>query len=597
MDKFEIKDEFYLEGKKFQILSGAIHYFRIHPSQWEDTLFNLKALGFNTVETYIPWNIHEPYEGRFDFEGIKDIEKFIKTAEKIGLYVILRPTPYICAEWEFGGLPAWLLKDKEIKLRTSDEKFIEKIRNYYKELFIRLVNYQITKGGPVLMMQVENEYGSYGNEKDYLRIIASIMKENGVDVPLFTSDGTWIEALESGALIEDDIFVTGNFGSKSKENCDVLEKFIVDNGKKWPIMCMEYWDGWFNRWGEDIIRRDAIDLAEDVKEMLEIGSINLYMFRGGTNFGFMNGCSARGNNDLPQVTSYDYDGVLTESGDITEKYRRYQEVIRKYAPIPEVTYSTKIEKKAYGTLQYDARVGLFESLDDLSAPVKCKFPTSMERLGQNYGYILYHTKLEKEQNLEKIRLYEANDRANLFVDQKPLVTLYDRQLLSEAKAGEDFAKEDGKPVTFKKGAPLDILVENMGRVNFGPRMEHQRKGIDGHVQINGHTHLNWEEYCLPLDNIEKLDYTKGYTEGLPAFYHFTLDVDQKGDTFLDFEGWGKGCIFLNGFNLGRFWEIGPQKRLYIPAPLLKEGRNEIVVFETDGKQPGTITLKDEPDIG
>ena len=289
--------------------------------------------------------------------------------------------------------------------------------------------------------------------------------------------------------------------------------------------------------------------------------------------------------------------MLTEAGDITEKYRRYQEVIRKYAPIPEVTYSTKIEKKAYGTLQYDARVGLFESLDDLSAPVKCKFPTSMERLGQNYGYILYHTKLEKEQNLEKIRLYEANDRANLFVDQKPLVTLYDRQLLSEAKAGEDFAKEDGKPVTFKKGAPLDILVENMGRVNFGPRMEHQRKGIDGHVQINGHTHLNWEEYCLPLDNIEKLDYTKGYTEGLPAFYHFTLDVDQKGDTFLDFEGWGKGCIFLNGFNLGRFWEIGPQKRLYIPAPLLKEGRNEIVVFETDGKQPGTITLKDEPDIG
>ena len=233
------------------------------------------------------------------------------------------------------------------------------------------------------------------------------------------------------------------------------------------------------------------------------------MFEGGTNFGFMNGSNYY-DELTPDVTSYDYDGVLTESGDITEKYRRYQEVIRKYAPIPEVTYSTKIEKKAYGTLQYDARVGLFESLDDLSAPVKCKFPTSMERLGQNYGYILYHTKLEKEQNLEKIRLYEANDRANLFVDQKPLVTLYDRQLLFEAKAGEDFAKEDGKPVTFKKGAPLDILVENMGRVNFGPRMEHQRKGIDGHVQINGHTHLNWEEYCLPLDNIEKLDYTKGY---------------------------------------------------------------------------------------
>lgn len=242
MAKFQIKEEFYLDDSKFKILSGAVHYFRIHYSQWEDTLFNLKALGFNTVETYIPWNIHEPYEGKFDFQGIKDIEKFIQIAEKIGLYVILRPTPYICAEWEFGGLPAWLLKDKEIKLRSSDDRFIDKVRNYYNELLPRLVKYQVTKGGPVLMMQVENEYGSYGNEKEYLRIIASIMRENGVDVPLFTSDGTWIEALESGSLIEDNIFVSGNFGSKSKENCEVLKDYMKANGKKWPIMCMEYWD-------------------------------------------------------------------------------------------------------------------------------------------------------------------------------------------------------------------------------------------------------------------------------------------------------------------------------------------------------------------
>lgn len=588
---FEIKDNFYLDGKPFQIISGGIHYFRVVPEYWKDRLEKLKAMGCNTVETYIPWNMHEPNKGEFHFDGMLDIAKFVKTAQELGLWVIIRPSPYICAEWEFGGLPAWLLAEDGMKLRGCYKPFLDHIRSYYKELFKVLAPLQVNYGGPVIMMQVENEYGYYGDDTEYLETMKQIMIDFGTVVPLVTSDGPMHESLSCGHL--EGALPTGNFGSRTEERFEILKQYT--NGG--PLMCTEFWVGWFDHWGNGgHMRGNLEESTKDLDKMLELGHVNIYMFEGGTNFGFMNGSNYY-DELTPDVTSYDYDGVLTEAGDITEKYRRYQEVIRKYAPIPEVTYSTKIEKKTYGTLQYDARVGLFESLDDLSAPVKCKFPTSMERLGQNYGYILYHTKLEKEQNLEKIRLYEANDRANLFVDQKPLVTLYDRQLLSEAKAGEDFAKEDGKPVTFKKGAPLDILVENMGRVNFGPRMEHQRKGIDGHVQINGHTHLNWEEYCLPLDNIEKLDYTKGYTEGLPAFYHFTLDVDQKGDTFLDFEGWGKGCIFLNGFNLGRFWEIGPQKRLYIPAPLLKEGRNEIVVFETDGKQPGTITLKDEPDIG
>ena len=278
------------------------------------------------------------------------------------------------------------------------------------------------------------------------------------------------------------------------------------------------------------------------------------MFEGGTNFGFMNGSNYY-DELTPDVTSYDYDALLTEDGQITEKYRRYRDVIAKYREIPEVTFTTEIKRKAYGTLPVKEKVSLFSVLDDLSAPVESSFPQSMEKLGQNYGYILYHSTLDTEEKLEKLRLWEANDRANIFVDQKPVTTLYDLELL----------KEKELDVTFERGADFDILMENMGRVNFGPRMEHQRKGIGQCVQVNGHMHNHWKQYTLPLDNIEKVDFSKEYKEGLPGFYRFTVDIDETADTFLDFEGWGKGCVFVNGFNIGRFWEIGPQKRLFAEA--------------------------------
>ena len=578
---FEIKDTFYLDGKPFQIISGGIHYFRVVPEYWRDRLEKLKAMGCNTVETYIPWNMHEPKPGQFVFEGMLDLEKFVRTAQELGLWVIIRPSPYICAEWEFGGLPAWLLAEDGMRLRGCYEPFLNHIRAYYKKLFEILKPLQVNYGGPVILMQVENEYGYYGDDSNYLKAMKQIMLDFGTVVPLVTSDGPMHESLKGGHL--PGALPTGNFGSHTEERFEVLKQY-TDGG---PLMCTEFWVGWFDHWGNGgHMRGNLEESTKDLDKMLELGHVNIYMFEGGTNFGFMNGSNYY-DELTPDVTSYDYDGVLTEAGDLTEKYRRYQEVIRKYAPVPEVPLTTAIQKKAYGTLTADAKVGLFEALDDLAEPVSSTFPQCMEKLGQNYGYILYSSRMETQNGLETIRLWGANDRANIFADRKPLVTLYDRELLTEAKV----------QAAFEPGAPLDILVENMGRVNFGPRMEHQRKGIADHVQINGHTHLNWNQYCLPLDNVEKLDFTRGFTEGLPAFYHFTLDVDETGDTFLDFEGWGKGCIFLNGFNLGRFWEIGPQKRLYIPAPLLKKGKNEIIVFETDGKQPGTITLKDEPDIG
>ena len=581
MGNFEITDNFYLDGKPFQIISGAIHYFRIVPEYWQDRLEKLKAMGCNTVETYIPWNMHEPKKGEFHFEGMLDIERFVKTAQELGLYVILRPSPYICAEWEFGGLPAWLLAEDGMKLRVSYPPFLKHVQDYYDVLLKKIVPYQINYGGPVILMQVENEYGYYANDREYLLAMRDTMQKGGVVVPLVTSDGPFEENLNGGHL--EGALPTGNFGSKTEERFEVLKKY-TDGG---PLMCTEFWVGWFDHWGNGgHMTGNLEESVKDLDKMLELGHVNIYMFEGGTNFGFMNGSNYY-DELTPDVTSYDYDALLTEDGQITEKYRRYRDVIAKYREIPEVTFTTEIKRKAYGTLPVKEKVSLFSVLDDLSAPVESSFPQSMEKLGQNYGYILYHSTLDTEEKLEKLRLWEANDRANIFVDQKPVTTLYDLELL----------KEKELDVTFERGADFDILMENMGRVNFGPRMEHQRKGIGQCVQVNGHMHNHWKQYTLPLDNIEKVDFSKEYKEGLPGFYRFTVDIDETADTFLDFEGWGKGCVFVNGFNIGRFWEIGPQKRLYIPAPLLKKGENEIIVFETEGKTRDTIVLKDEPDIG
>lgn len=581
MGNFEITDNFYLDGKPFQIISGAIHYFRIVPEYWQDRLEKLKAMGCNTVETYIPWNMHEPKKGEFHFEGMLDIERFVKTAQELGLYVILRPSPYICAEWEFGGLPAWLLAEDGMKLRVSYPPFLKHVQDYYDVLLKKIVPYQINYGGPVILMQVENEYGYYANDREYLLAMRDKMQKGGVVVPLVTSDEPFEENLNGGHL--EGALPTGNFGSKTEERFEVLKKY-TDGG---PLMCTEFWVGWFDHWGNGgHMTGNLEESVKDLDKMLELGHVNIYMFEGGTNFGFMNGSNYY-DELTPDVTSYDYDALLTEDGQITEKYRRYRDVIAKYREIPEVTFTTEIKRKAYGSLPLKEKVSLFSVLDDISAPVESSFLQSMEKLGQNYGYILYHSTLDTEEKLEKLRLWEANDRANIFVDQKPVTTLYDLELL----------KEKELDVTFERGADFDILMENMGRVNFGPRMEHQRKGIGQCVQVNGHMHNHWKQYTLPLDNIEKVDFSKEYKEGLPGFYRFTVDIDETADTFLDFEGWGKGCVFVNGFNIGRFWEIGPQKRLYIPAPLLKKGENEIIVFETEGKTRDTIVLKDEPDIG
>lgn len=578
---FEIRDTFYLDGKPMKIISGAIHYFRVVPEYWRDRLEKLKAMGCNTVETYIPWNLHEPEKGEFHFEGILDVERFIRTAQELGLYVIIRPSPYICAEWEFGGLPAWLLREEGMRLRVSYPPFLKHVEAYYEGLMPHLVPWQITSGGPVILMQVENEYGYFANDGNYMESIRQFLLNNGVTVPLVTSDGPFPENLNGGIL--NGVLPTGNFGSRTEERFATLEKYT--NGG--PLMCTEFWVGWFDHWGNGGHRKGNLEQSvRDLDKMLELGHVNIYMFEGGTNFGFMNGSNYY-EELTPDVTSYDYDAVLTEDGQLTEKYRRYREVIAKHAPVPEVDFTARIVRKEYGTFSVGRKVSLVSTLETLSSPVKSPYPQSMEKLGQNYGYTLYRTVLNTEENLEKIRLWGANDRANILVDNVPAAVLYDRELLQEKEL----------KLSIRRGAALDILMENMGRVNFGPRMEQQRKGIDGCVQINGHMHNGWEQYPLALDHVEKIDFTGEYLEHTPAFYEVTFQAEELGDTFLDFSGWGKGCVFVNGFNIGRFWEIGPQRRLYVPAPLLRRGENRIVIFETDGKAADSISLKGGPDIG
>lgn len=587
MTTFEIKEDFMLNGQPFKIISGAIHYFRLPTSQWEDSLYNLKALGANTVETYLPWNIHEPAEGVFDFAGMKDVEAFVSLAQRLGLWVILRPSVYICAEWEFGGLPAWLLKESGIRLRSTDERFMSRVASYYQELLPRLAPLQVTQGGPVLMMQIENEYGSYGMDKEYLKATKALMEAGGIEVPLFTSDGAWAEALDAGTLIDEDVFVTGNFGSRSKENAAVLQQYFADHGKKWPLMCMEYWDGWFNRWGEPVIKRDPADLAMEVKEMLKLGSVNLYMFHGGSNFGFYNGCSAREEKDLPQVTSYDYDALLTEAGEPTEKYYLVQQAIKEVCPDAWQAEPRTKTLKNLGGYPINKSVSFFQTKEQMITPVASAYPQTMEQLDANYGYLLYDLELKNYQRENKLKIVEVSDRVQVFVDGQ-------LQEVATTALGAEMMLQPGDQETME----VAVLVENQGRVNYGYKFNNpsQAKGIRGGVMQDIHFHQGYRHYPLTFapEQIEKIDFTAGENPQQPSFYAADFTLEEVADTFIDCSAYGKGVVLVNGFNLGRYWSKGPIHSLYCPKDFLKVGANQIVIFETEGVELTAITFSETP---
>lgn len=577
----KIREKFYLNGEAFQIISGAFHYFRTVPEYWRDRLEKLKNMGCNTVETYIPWNFHEPNRGKFCWEGMHDVCRFIETAKELGLYMIVRPSPYICAEWEFGGLPAWLLQDRNMRLRCCYEPYLRAIRDYYRELIPKLAAYQIDRGGNIILVQIENEYGYYGNDTAYLEFLRDTMCELGITVPFVTSDGPWSEPVFRSGMV-DGALPTGNFGSAAEWQFGQMKEFM---GEGKPLMCMEFWNGWFDAWGEEHHTTEPEKAAKELEELLKCGSLNFYMFEGGTNFGFMSG--RNGGSKTGDITSYDYDAPLTEDGRITEKYKLFKEVISHFKTIEELPLTMEIKRKTYGRIACTGKVDLFSVLGKISAPVRSDYPLTMEEIGQNYGYILYRTKIRDGETVKEIRLEGAADRVQCYHDGEFVYTAFAENI-----------QEKFEPREMRTGGTMDLLCENIGRENFGTGLENQRKGITGGVKINDHRHFGFEIYPLPLEEeqIEKIDFNAGYSEGIPAFYRFAFSADELCDTFLDMNGFGKGCAFVNGFNLGRFWEIGPQKRLYIPAPLLKKGMNTLIIFETEGRAADEICLTEIPDF-
>lgn len=578
------KDRFYLDGEPFQIISGAMHYFRIVPEYWEDRLKKLKACGFNTVETYTCWNLHERREGEFNFEGILDIERFIETAEKLDLNVIIRPGPYICAEWEFGGLPSWLLRYPEMGIRCNDPLYLSKVRPYYRELLGRIRPHLSTNGGRVMMVQVENEYGSYGNDKEYLLEIERIYRENGIDCLLFTSDGSAQWTLNGGTLPH--ILSVVNFGGRAQKRFSSLREFKQGE----PLMCGEFWSGWFDHWGEEHHVRSTEDIVSNTRELFDCGaSLNFYMFHGGTNFGFWNGANCSDTEYQPTVTSYDYCAPLNEAGDLTPTYHAIKELIEEQTgqPAPNLeVFDTP--KAAYGTLVLTESAPLLENLDMLAKPIHSASPKTMESLGQDFGYMLYSTTIRGPFEPLKLVLPQVHDRAIVFLDGE-LVGIQER-----------IGRKDEISISLNKNetARLDILVENMGRVNYGPYLFDQ-KGILGGIRLGQQYQFGWDMYCLPMEDLSKLCWGNAVIRGKPQFLRGKLYLEEEpADTFLRLDGFTKGFCTINGFNIGRYFNpAGPQKTLYVPAPLLKKGINEIIVFESDGCNKLSVEFTNVHDLG
>ncbi len=554
-------DHFALDGKPFQIISGELHYERIPPEYWRDRLKKARAMGLNTISTYVFWNVHEPRPGVYDFSGGYDVAAFIRTAQEEGLYVILRPGPYACAEWDLGGLPAWLLADPNIVLRSGDERFLLPAERWLKRLGAELAPLQITRGGPIIAVQVENEYGSFGNDRAYETRILDALRNAGLgEAMLYTADGG--DQLPAGAL--PGIPAVVNFGpGDAKEEFAKLQKFRPGA----PMMSGEYWDGWFDHWGEKHADTDMQQQVRELDWILGQGySINIYMFHGGTSFGFLNGANWEKVYE-PDVTSYDYDSALSESGVPTKKYFAFRDVIAKhrigvrFPDLPDAQPVISVPE-----FELAESVSLWANLPE---PVSAERPRSMEAFGQSYGFILYGTQLNAAASGELI-VNEMRSYARIYVNGKEVGTLDRRK------------KQDRLPIVAPARATLGILVEGTGRINFTTELRKERQGINGAVTMAGHEVTGWQVFSLPLlaEDVSKLAFATSFARmpAEPAFYRGQFDLSATGDTFLDTRGWGKGAVWINGHALGRFWNLGPQQTLYVPAPWLRKGKNEVIVF-------------------
>ena len=576
--KFEAgKNTFLLDGKPFVVKAAELHYTRIPQAYWSHRIEMCKALGMNTICIYIFWNIHEQEEGKFDFAGQNDIAAFCKLAQQHGMYVIVRPGPYVCAEWEMGGLPWWLLKKKNVALRTLDPYYMERVGIFMKEVGKQLAPLQVDKGGNIIMVQVENEYGSYGTDKPYVSAVRDLVRESGfTDVPLFQCD--WSSNFTNNAL--DDLIWTVNFGTGA--NIDQQFKKLKELRPETPLMCSEFWSGWFDHWGRKHETRPAKDMVQGIKDMLDRNiSFSLYMTHGGTTFGHWGGANNPAYSAM--CSSYDYDAPISEAGWTTEKFFLLRDLLKNYLPagesLPELPAALPVIE--IPEIHFNKVAPLFSNLPEAKQTVDIQ---PMEQFNQGWGTILYRTTLPEATPAGTVlKITEVHDWAQIYADGKLLARL-------DRRKGEFTTILPA----LKKGTQLDILVEAMGRVNFDKSI-HDRKGITEKVELvsgNQAKELkNWAVYNFPVDysfiKDKKYNDTK-ILPAMPAYYKSTFKLDKVGDTFLDMSTWGKGMVWVNGHAMGRFWEIGPQQTLFMPGCWLKEGENEILILDLKGPAKASI---------
>lgn len=564
------KTDFLLDGKPYQIISGEMHPARIPKEYWKHRIQMAKAMGCNTIAAYVFWNYHEQEQGRFDFTTEnRNIAEFIKLVQAEGMWVLLRPGPYVCAEWEFGGLPPYLLRIPDIKVRCMDPRYMAATERYIKALSEQVKGLQVTNGGPIIMVQVENEYGSFGNDRNYMNRLKELWEQDGIKVPFYTADGPVAALLEAGSVAGAAIGLDsgsseGDFAAAKKQNPDV------------PAFSSESYPGWLTHWGEKWARPDKAGIVKEVRFLMDTKrSFNLYVIHGGTNFGFTAGANAGGKGYEPDLTSYDYDAPINEQGNATEKYMALRELIGSYNKKKLPAIPAAIPTISIPAISLTPFTNIWAHLPAAIASVQ---PKTFEAYGQDYGFMVYKTVLIGHKS-GKLDITSLHDYGTVFLNGKYIGKI-DRRL------GEHSIE---LPKTDVKDPVLEILVEGMGRINFAQELI-DRKGITDRVTLNGMTLMNWEVYGLPMkaDFIQKLSASDNNNRP-GQFFKGTFALANTGDTYLDLSAFKKGMVWVNGHNLGRYWEIGPQKRLYCPATWLKKGENEIVVFDLHQLDAAGIT--------
>ncbi|MGP9538303.1 glycoside hydrolase family 35 protein [Brachybacterium sp. AOP43-C2-M15] len=628
-------DGFLRDGEPHLVISGALHYFRVHPEQWRDRLRRLVAMGCNSVETYVAWNLHQPARGVTTFEGFADLGRFLDIAAEEGLDAIVRPGPYICAEWENGGFPGWVLADRNLRLRNRNPAYLELVDEWFDQLVPVIAERQSGRGGRVVMVQVENEYGSFGDDTAYLEHLRDGLRERGIEELLVTSDGparTWL----TGGTVEGALG-TVNFGSRTLQVLEMARRELPDQ----PQMCMEFWNGWFDHWGEEHHERTGGNAAAELSDMLDHGmSVNFYMAHGGTNFGLLAGANHDGALQ-PTTTSYDYDAPIAENGALTEKFRAFREVIAEHVELPPYEeHLAQLGLSAQPATLPSAEVAIekvasVRGLDRFTRSAEVHpTPPSFEDLGLERGLLRLSREIEiavterdGARTISPLKLYDLHDRAWVYVDG---IAVGAAGVVGNEVRETDPATVELTPHLERllpdgghRTVRVDILVENLGRVNFGPRLG-ERKGILGGVWQTIRYLNDWEADAWPLEEmgaelaaqlaaappleVGRRGGAAGAVDGetvdggardegadadaLPVLVGGSFEVETPADTFLDVSDGGHGVAYVNGFCVGRYWDIGPQQTLYVPSPLVRAGRNEVLLLDLE-RRPTRLRLAEE----